>query len=396
MLKSVLQVTIFIFFIFSVQFAYARPDVYEIKVPIENQTETEKRKALKKALGDILVQYSGKTYILSEPKIKTVLDKSHDYLQSYQYLSTQRKGKVVQRYIKIQFAKEEIDQILTEIAQLPLPKSKIVDDTSEKKKKNVVKAASSSASEPVLFWLLVKSQGQDKPVLVTSEAKENIYQAIIRLAKQQAIDVFIPESNKEKVSLNLPALWNFNMRAIQDLSSHYQVSRWVVGRLEQLENEKWQGKWLFRLEGIWTELETKDENIETSLKQVMGRFQKTAALDKKVNQAQKLEKSPNNSIKSWLVKVNHIDNLDKNAELLAYLKQLSMVKEVEIVQIHPESVILKIEIAGDQSAFEAAVKQDEWLFPKSKISGEVDLEYDWKSTTHNEDFVELPPEMPNE
>lgn len=377
--------------LFTTQPIYAaQPNTYEAKVPVSDQSESAKREAIHKALSEILIKNSGNAKILSNKDIQEILSKAHDYIQSYKYFNEKKRGGL-QKFIQVTFDKEDVDRIIQRASALsatsvttPAPETK--SNTKAEPKTETETSKPALPMKPTLIWLSVKASTQDKPELIEYEQGHTIGKLLELTAKKKNIPILIPELDVENITLaTADNIWKLDKSHIMEASSRYTNANILAGRLSQQENNPWKGQWLFKNNAEWIEFNTTGETPEANLSQILDSIQP------KVGSATTTETADEEQA-AFLIQVHQVNDLDKSAKLLQYVRQLPVIKQVDTVNIQSDSVILEIQAKGGKPAFQEAIELDKKLIPTTVIEldsapephdsshskKKIDLQYDWQ------------------
>ncbi len=385
------RIVIFSLFFIST-WCIANTSTYETKLPVPDQTEPAKRKAIHQALSEILVKNSGDPKILSHKEIQSILAKAHDYIQSYQYFNERKRGSW-QKFIHITFNKEDIDRIIQHASTLSFvsvkpPQATQLPVTPTGTQKLPI------ASKPTLVWLAVKNSPEDKPVLTEFQQDNVISKLLESTARQKHIALFLPELDVEDITLATPEnIWKLDKSILNEASDRYGSPNILAGRLLKTENHQWEGKWLFKHNMEWTELETTGATPESNLSTMLETFRGKIGTMPPESIAT-LTTTPTESSEKFLIQVYQIDDLDKSNQLLQYLGQLKPVKYIDTISVQRDSVILEIKAKGGPEAFQQAIEQEGKLLPTTVLEldpsqpedaatqPQVDLQYDWQEPVH--------------
>lgn len=194
--------------------------LYEVSIPVQDQSEKERRLALMTALDQVLVRASGQNLVTLQANgvLQSKRSKAEDYLQEYRYGTVKKDGTAAASTIELtaRFAPETIRQLLAEAA-LPLwPRNR----------------------PTVMVWWQVEEKGQVR--LLGEELRTE--------AGRRGLPLVLPMNDLQD-KLAQEALWRFDPEAITRLADRYGISALLVGRSTGNALAGWQGQWLFYFRG---------------------------------------------------------------------------------------------------------------------------------------------------
>lgn len=250
--------------------AYSQAEIvdnlYEISIPVRDQSEKERRLALMSALDQILVRASGQslTTLQANAVVQSKRPKAEDYLQEYRYGTVKQDGAASSPStieLTARFAPETIRKLLAQ-AGLPLwPRNR----------------------PTVMVWWQVEEKGQAR--LAGEELRAE--------AGRRGLPLVLPMNDLQD-KLAQETLWRFDPEAVTRLAERYGISALLVGRTTGSPLAGWQGQWLFYFQGEfiaipaateaglpapWLEAETLDDLGTSGVDAVVGKLLQRYGID---------------------------------------------------------------------------------------------------------------------
>jgi hypothetical protein len=304
-------------------------DLYETEVIVNGQGRTERHRAMRLALAEVLIKVSGNEQVALLPGIPELLGRSLQFVQQYRYRTeTTASGGVEitepQQWLWVRFNQAGLDKALREI--------------------NVPIWGRSRPS--TLLWLVVEQQGQRR--LLGGSDESELLTTISGQAKRRGIPLVLPLLDLEdQQRIKVTDVWINFQDNILNASARYPTQAILVGRLLDLGEGRWQGRWSLNLGGQlydWSH----SGLLETALAYgIEGAASTLAARYVHVPAATPGE---------LRILVRDIRNLADFARSERYLRALNGVTEVHAGQIDSDRVLFAVKTRGDRQALLEAVR----------------------------------------
>ena len=304
-------------------------DLYETEVSVTGQGRTERHQAVRMALAEVLIKLSGNEQVALLPGIPDLLGRSLQFLQQYRYRTeTARTGTAEttepQQWLWMHFNQAGLDRALREI-NVPIW----------------------GRTRPnTLLWLAVEQGGQ-RSLLGGSDDSE-LLNSITSQAKRRGIPLVLPLLDLEdQQKLKATDVWINFQDNILNASTRYPSEAVLVGRLLDLGDGRWQGRWSLNLGGQlydWSHTGL----LETALAYGIEGTASTLAA--------RFVRVPDSKPGELRVLVKDIRNLADFARSERYLSALNGVTKVHAGQIDGDRILFAINTRGDQQALLEAVR----------------------------------------
>jgi hypothetical protein len=304
-------------------------DLYESEVAVSSQGRTERHQAVRTALAEVLIKVSGNEQVALLPGIPEILGRSLQFLQQYRYRTeTTAPGGLEtaepQQWLWVRFNQAGLDKALREI-NVPIW----------------------GRTRPrTLLWLAAEQHGRRR-LLGGSDESEPLA-SITDLAKRRGIPLVLPLldlEDQQRIKVN--DVWINFQDNILNASARYPSEAILVGRLLDLGNGRWQGRWSLNLDGQlydWSHT----SRLETALAYGIEGTASTLA--------ERFVRVSNSVPGELRILVKDIHNLADFARSERYLRALDDVTEVHPDQIDGDRILFAVKTRSDRQALLEAVR----------------------------------------
>jgi len=283
--------------------------IYQAQVPVADNTDAARAKALPQALAKVLVRVTGDPQVAQSPAAKPLLSRASQLMQSYSYV------------------------------QLPNGKGlRVSFDPS------AVKAAVKARNLPVwgaerpktLVWLAIRG-GPDGRQVVSSDNAQGSAAGLVQTARARGVPLIFPLmdlQDQQKVSFS--DVWGAFQKPIEQASKRYPHSDVLIAGASGGSNQ-WQVHWTLIEQGQqekqWqTGGSTLDEALASGADDLASFF------------ANRFAVAPGGgSSHSRRIVVDHVNSVQQYASLLTYLQGLTAINSVHTSAVHGNRVTLQVQ-----------------------------------------------------
>lgn len=303
--------------------------LYEAELPVVSQGRTERKKAIRTALAGILVKVTGNSQIALSPGIPELLDRSDQLLQQYRYrilpADDQAPDNLQEQLLWMQFNQIALDKALREIMVPVWGRSR----------------------PSTLLWLAVEPQGQPRQLLGADDDAP-ILQQILTLAEQRGIPLDLPLLDLvDQQQIVVSEVWAGFQDSILRASVRYPVEAVLVGRLRELPDGRWQGRWSFYQDG-----QTQQWQPLGLLSTVISEGIEGTALTLVSRYVSRPDRDPG----ELQVLVKDIRSLSDYARSERYLQALDAVIDAQPIRIDADRILYNVRVRGDRDSLLQAVQ----------------------------------------
>ncbi len=335
--------------------------LYQASIPVQNQSVSQREQAVSQALGQVLVKVSGNASIVSVPQIKAALKRADGFMQQYSY----------QQIPATQDNTSQADDFQN-VTPAPTLELQVHFDTRAVNRllTNAGQAIWSDNRPTILVWLaLATPHGYS---LIGNDADDGIPQLVRKDAAERGLPILFPLldlQDQQKITFN--DVWNLNANVAYTASQRYVTNAVLLGKIDQDVNAtQLQAQWLFMLGDQTMSWQTQGDSLAKVIDPVMTNIADTLAQRYAV-----LATPSTQPQQQLLLTVNNVTKTSDFAKVLKYLRGLSLVSKVQVLQVGPSQVELGIDSEGGEQALVQAIGLDHVLQAISNDPSSNTLQY---------------------
>ena len=338
--------------------------LYEQRVAIANESDTERDRAFREALEAVLLKITGERRWLEHPVLQQAVRNAQSYVEGISYASetveviadelprpadpdVDQAGQVdpelaasslpalrEQRYIDVNFAASLLDELLAS-ANIPVWDSN---------------------RPSVLVWLALQNAEGERSML-TADSNPRIIAIIQDFVTERGLPIIFPVLDfEDRRALSEEALWTQDEAVISVASSRYGADSVLSGRLLFTASGELVGLWQFIFQGQVEVFDGYDEELAGYL---------NAPLDRITNQlASYFAIVPETSSQQVVrLRVEGIKDLSAYSALVSYVSSLGLVQSVSMAALDGERLELQLGLLGDPQQLFELIALDRDLLP---------------------------------
>lgn len=339
---------------------YALPveGLYEAEIPVSDQSESERNRAYREGLAQVLVKASGQPGVLQHPGVRSAMSDAAGYVEAVSYhtaLTTPipEPGEPVlapvqQAFLNLRLSEEAIEDLLL--------------DTD---------AGVWDSNRPVvLLWLVVQdASGQRR--LLSSDSGHPALAVVDQFSQERAVPFQIPLLDlTDRRALSVEQVWGLDEAAIREASERYGASTILAGRMLETATGEYVGVWQFHFRGRAETFNHIDSEVtpfmEHPLDRATVRMAEYFALSREdLAMEEQLQ-----------VRIDNVGTLQAHASLLRYVRSLAVVNDVHVSRLDGDRLEMTLRVAG------GAVRLGEFISLDRDLEqigepGEQPLHYRW-------------------
>lgn len=331
-------------------------DLYEVRVPVNDQSDGALEAAARKGLSVLFVRVSGQTDAAAESALKSALANPQRYLDQYRFERTPpgllAEGEEAQPFAAVlQFAPEPVDELLRK-AGLPVW----------------------GANRPLLMVWLAKEQ--DGNVGIVNETSHPELVASLRTeAKRRGVLLQFPLLDLEDLgAISADQVWRLDGLALAAASARYPVDAVLAGRVTELTDGRWLGSWRLSADESRTNIDIEGVSREAYL----GRGVDAVATALAARYAAPVGEAGLQQAQLQL-EVAGIDEFQDYAGVLSYLQRLDQVRDVDLIEVQADRLLLRLRADGGAQYLQRLLALDSRLQPADEtVSSSELLRYRWQ------------------
>jgi len=323
-------------------------NLYQGVLPVASQSVGERNQLVDDALAQVLVKVSGNNDILQNPDVKSHLKSASSLMQEFSYSPAPSfPGNTKPYYLQLNFDADGINKILRD-----------------------AKAPIWGQNRPLLLiWL--EYQTPNHPVeIIGGDSGSNLSEMLKQNTDRRGIPVVFPAMDVEdlgQVSANDIA--TMNILKLTMAAKRYVSDAILIGTITQtaagysaqwklvMGNDQW--SWNMSGKNVSDIVAAIADNVANTL---AGRYATVIT---------------NTVQSSFTLKIINVAAADDFVQVMNYIKHLTPVSDVQLVQITGSDMILKVSLRGSQESFNQALSVGQKLSPVPGNDKQAVLVYQW-------------------
>lgn len=317
-------------------------DLYEATVPVADQSDEERRQALPRAMGQVLIKLTGDPAVTDKPGVKPLINEAQRYMQQYGYVDLEQDGTDQPALgLRATFDQRAVDNALQQAG-----------------------ISTWGRERPgTLVWLAVEDKQGLR--LAGLEQASGYLEPLSREAKRRGLPLQLPLMDLEDTSSLRPEdVREGRTSAIQEASTRYPAdvvlavylggvgsgnvnARWTV-----LSQQAGSDGWSESGESLETVLATGIDRLADRLAQ---RYAPTAVAGSKPSRVS--------------LTVNSINSLSDYARAQTYIAGLGNVGHIEVSEVRPGEVVFEVEALNGAAALDQTIALGSTLKAESGSNG---------------------------
>lgn len=306
--------------------------LYETVVPVADKTDKARIEAMRLALRQVAIKLTGDRQ--SPARIGDLLQAPQSFITQYRYRDLPQAGGTEVGGLWVHFDPDTLEQALVD-AGLPLW---------------------GRERPAVLIWLAV--QVGTEPVLVGGEDEKGFAPALKMHAERRGLALILPLLDLDDSGrISAVDVQQGNAGRIADASVRYNPETTVTALLSQVDETRWQGRFVLDMGGESTTYEAADPNPDAVLGSGMdsvadaiaGRY---ASASSAYGESSEVE-----------IRVDGIGTADQYAEVQQHLRNLNTVTSLSVRLVEPDRVTFVLQARGGMQAVAESIALRRLLQP---------------------------------
>jgi len=328
--------------------------LYEVKIPVESQSQAHRQAAIKVGFGELLIRITGDSQFASSGKAQKILRKSENFVHQFRYERIPlRTPKIVDG-----MENEPAEESASESNPAPAP---LTPDSPQLVlaivfEENMVNEALWKNNLPVwgktrpstLVWVAVQDLGQR--FLLNANEPSDILDALTYYADKRGMPLIFPLTDlTDQNSISVSDVWGNFSDPILAASQRYQPDAVFVGRVFRDPFGGWQARWaLYQGEQLDT-WEIWGQDIKDVVRNGIDR-----STDGLANRyAQMASSEGNQKIVDLLI--DDVKSLQDYVKTSDYLVSLAPVAELQVRGINATHIVYRVLLRGQLHGLKQAI-----------------------------------------
>ncbi len=289
------------------------PDLFTATVPVADQSEAERRRALRRGLADVVVKLTGDSAQAQSAAALELIEQAGDYAVEYGYTDRPAGDGVA---LTVRFAEGDVERFLRR-SQLPLW----------------------PANRPRLLVWMVSDDPQEGRSFIGRENNPEAYRALSAAFERRGVPLLFPLLDLEdQMNLSPADAWRFNTEALARAAERYQADAWLVVRYYETSDGRWRGAWLLGGDGDPALDDARGDELDELI---------ASSVDGAVDElATGFTYVPRGMAEAVQLEVRGIETFDSYRDLMALLGEYAMVQGVQVDRVVRDRLYLNLEAEG--------------------------------------------------
>lgn len=346
-------------------------DLYRAQIPVNDQSADLRDQAINQGFLQVLTKVSGNSQIQNNSSIALALADASNYMQQYSYVQTPLIGQAAMSNpdatrltLQVVFDSQQISQLLKQANQPLWGKDRpaalvwvAIDNGSGHQILGL------DSQDPTVSMLQQMARQRGLPLKwpavpqapTATDTAQSLPQVTAGANPQPApAQQLVTEPVTFASAITADDIWQANVQNIQHFSSAYNANVIIISRLMD-DAGHWNGQWTLLVNGEQLTWQSSGDDEWSTVQQGMNDVVDAIAQRFSVqSDAQKM---------MLTVTVTNLDSLGGYAKAEAYLKQLTPVQDVELLQIDADSAQFNVTYQGTQNDLLKAIQLDHRLIP---------------------------------
>lgn len=339
-----------LFIILSVQilpaFAIKVMSIYQTDVPVISQSTEARSEAAKQGLIEVLIKLTGDSNIANRSDISQYIQRADYFVQEYGYSNPSSSQS--EYLIHFRFEEDDVNRMLK---RLDIPYW--------------------NDNRPLMIVWLTASDLKHPIEIIGNESQGYILKKMKEEGNKYGLPFIFPMMDMQDLeNISIDDINSMSMSNIQNASKRYSPEAYLIGNIQQ-NMAGFQSQWQLNLRGKHWNWSIADVSLDKILANLVNEIKMTIS-DREVE----VKDNDNNTI--WIkLEVSNIRHKYDLMQLINYLKQLTIVKEIDTSGFSEDGVKIAVLVNGSLGSFiqNAAVGQ------RMILRGEFDeantLVYEW-------------------
>ncbi|MEJ2344321.1 MAG: DUF2066 domain-containing protein [Gammaproteobacteria bacterium] len=326
--------------------------LYAADIPVTGQDRTERARALRDGLHQVITRISGTQKIDDYPPLAKALQDPSQYVQQYRYhrlppsaqpqpapqtapaTAAQPPAAVPTEELRIRFDRAAVNQLLQQ-SGLPVW----------------------GEERPVtLVWLAIEDGGQRR--LLSADGTGAIHDALEKQARASGVPILFPLLDLEdQRNVAFADVWGGFVDTVQEASKRYGTEAVLIGRLYRDSQGTWHARWTFANSGQQDSWTADNDDLPTLLGGTMANVADMLI-------ARYALRSDEVSSQPVRLVVSGVKNLQDYARLSKYLNSLAAVYHAELSAVDGQRLTYAVTVRGSASVLEQSFALGNTLAPQ--------------------------------
>ena len=287
-------------------------DLYQVRVPVIDQSTASRQSGIQDALQQVLVKVSGQVESVQSEVVQAAASSAERYVKSFRYSRDEADDGLL---LEVLFAQNLIDALLKDAQQPVWGKSRPL----------------------VLLWQGVEDELQRKALNQNSGPWRA---RLERAMNERGIPLLWPAQDlDDELVLPVERLWGLFKDDVQKASARYATDAFMAGRLAPGRDNGWRYQGFIQHKGDWLDLQAEGDDVNSVLLQVADQVAGFLS-------ARYALRSDGIAGGHQLM-IQGVQNFRQYHDVISYLNANVAVNSVRVLAVNQQDLTLELDLAAD-------------------------------------------------
>ncbi len=341
-MKKVLRLYVFLICLLPLSAqAIKVPGLYEVEVPVIDQSESARLESLRTGLRLVLIKLTGDSQAAARTSLKPLMSQAQSYLQQYRYreqsipVDAQAGGSIIEKqtHLWLKFDEDNLNQALRNLGVPVWGKER----------------------PSTLLWLAL--EGEAGREIAAYEESPEYFLPVQRRADQRGITLIYPLLDlNDSSSLRASDIWGGFRQPVFEASARYHTDAILTATVDSPVPGIWEARWTAYIDDKMASWTSESDILDATLEEGIDRLADILA-------EQFAAPRVAGEINRFKMRVADVFNVDQYAKVLAYLSSLNSVADVEVLTVENGQVEFMLEAHGGKQTVSQAIDLGRVLAP---------------------------------
>lgn len=304
------------------------PWLYEVSVPVADQSASARIDAAGEALAELLTRLTGLASVPRNEAVTRALAAPDLY---YNQFAFERAAEGDGLQLRLQFTPRAVLELIRD-ARLPIWR----------------------ASRPVVVAWVVLDDGRERRIL-GADTEHPVVLALRERARERGVPLRLPLLDlADQLAVEPAAVWGRLSQTLEPASARYGADIILVGRVQALDETRWAASWEF-----WIEGEIRDLELEATDPARLGHAAADLVADELAARYAVLDRG----LRRLDFVVSAVRSPADYAELLRYFSGLEFVEQIAVTRVAGDQLGVSLVTAAGPDQLLELFQLDQRLFP---------------------------------
>ena len=323
------------------------PGLYEAEVVVVNQSSEDRSAAIRACLSRVLVKLTGERDVSGITQLQPILDQAGNFVQQYRYREIQTETSVstgvpvpIQWRLAVKFDEVNLNKSLR-ASGIPVW---------------------GRERPSILMWLALEQANRRS--FVDADSVPELVELVHDLADLRGVSILFPlQDLDDKRRIQPGDVWLGFQEPIMTASGRYNTDTILTASVNSPVPGIWEGRWRsYGADGLNHEWTTETDLLEVALEEGFNGFVDILATE--------FVRTGNYTMLGDIeITVGDVDSVEQYARLIDYLKSLSSISEVHVMEVRTGEVKLALTAHGGEPVVVQIIGLGRTLKPVETLDG---------------------------